>query len=333
MRLVSHRWDIEPGPLGHLNRLVGHLTGVQPGLSVLNRDDTLPRVVVIKGRSPATGCGVQLEEAVMGMLHRSVERHARLTYTCFTERGTAEEMAALYGQHHVLPVDGHQECDWTQSVDVATGDPYWVPLEVAVAGPPTGTAARTAPGQALRAALFDLVQGHVATEHWYSGETAPQVALDARTPALGRVLARDVPVQAAVRFHRLGGERLGVHVVAGVLEHASATAVGLGTGTVLETAMYRAYLAANAADPVRPEHLGGRLAPGHRVPASELPPDRAASPERELRAVTDRVLDGRARLTLLDLTGPEIADLGFHVYRFLSADLFPVRAEGPPPYL
>lgn len=332
------------------------------------------------------------------------------------ERGTLAEMRARHGHGGVLAVDALRfftaeqlarpgfpvqpwrpdaDLGWVRAENVATGGPLWLPAQLAIVGYlrprpaegrapepwlvpaiTTGTAAHTVPVRALRSALFELVQGHVATGHWYSDHAAPAIVPDeARTPALRRLLERDMPRhRCRIRFHRLGGDGFGLHVVAGVLESLAegevpAVALGLGVDTRLETAMYKAYLETSAmpylailnlakegriddaralartgidnlddnvflyALPENRKAIDERFPPDLRVAASDLPSDRSrdADPGLELRELTRRILARGATLALLDLTSPEIADLGFQVYRFYSPDLLPFGLPSYPP--
>lgn len=446
--LVAHRGDIQPDAHAYLERLVSPLTGLQKNLVVALRDGVSPRIAVLTGQltgihrllgmdKPLSyhigGYGESLEEALMRVLGETVERYAHMVYVLdpnrAAERGTVAEMTVRHGARNVLAVDRMDffsdgqlarpgfpftrarpdvELGWTRGTDVATGEPAWLPSQVAIVGylPPapadghapeprivpsvtTGTAAHTVPVRALRSALFELVQGHVTTGHWYSAQVAPEIVLDERTPALRRIVERALPRhRCRMRFHHLGGQEFGLHVVAEVLEstmegEVPGTVLGNGADASLEAAMYKAFIECSAmphmaivsfaqGDRTRrtaegaesgpetaPETASGidnlddnvylyslpenrkvideKFVTEVQVRASELPddlmagPGSAADPEAELRAVTKRILGRGARLLLLDMTSPEIADLGFHVFRYYTPDLLPFGLPSYPP--
>jgi hypothetical protein len=80
--------------------------------------------------------------------------------------------------------------------------------------------------------------------------------------------------------------------------------------------------------PENREALDAKFTPDVRVPASLLP-DLSRS---TVESVTRAILEARgARLALLDMTSPEIADLGFHVFRFYTPDLLPFGLPSYPP--
>lgn len=423
---VAHRGGLEPGAQEYLERLVSPLTGLQKNLVVSLRDEVSPKVAVLTGQLTNVhrllgmekalsyhigGYGTSVEEAMMRVLGETVERYAHMVHSIDrsrpAERGTLAEMVERHGAAQVLAVDtlrffsdeqlarpgfpfgrwrADAELGWTCGIDVATGEPLWIPAQLAIVGylPPrpdleprivpgitTGTAAHTKPPLALRSALYELVQGHVTTGHWYSGRVAPEIVMDERTPALARIVRQTLPRnRARLRFHHLGGQEFGLHVVAGVMEstlegEVPAAVVGNGADGDLEAAMYKAFIECSAmphmaivsfaqeerrAEGCRTESVGEgidnlddnvflyslpenrkvldeKFTPDVRVPAALLP-DFSGS---DVASVTRAILAAGARLTLLDMTSPEIADLGFHVFRFYTPDLLPFGLPSYPP--
>jgi thiazole/oxazole-forming peptide maturase SagD family component len=112
----------------------------------------------------------------------------------------------------------------------------------------TGTAAHTAPAQALYAALSELIQIDAAIGHWHGQRQSLMIQPDARTRALDALIARHVRPAAEPEFHYLPSPDLPGFTVACVLRPACAVtpaiSVGLGSGASLCRTMYRSLLEA-----------------------------------------------------------------------------------------
>jgi thiazole/oxazole-forming peptide maturase SagD family component len=235
----------------------------------------------------------------------------------------------------------------------------------------TGTAAHTVPSRALRNALLELVQVDAAIGGWYAGAAAPEIVPDRRIEALIRLIQRQLgPHAEHPAFYWLPSPDLAGLVVACTLRSPTApfVSVGLGADMVLVRALYKALIEAaggmqlaqinllemtlagqDAAglDPARMGDLdsnvafyaaGGndqvlraRFGGGRQVRASELPPDLHLAPGEELRHLARAFSESGKELYGLDLTTPDLAQLGFRVARAWSPDLLQLPLPSFPP--
>jgi thiazole/oxazole-forming peptide maturase SagD family component len=235
----------------------------------------------------------------------------------------------------------------------------------------TGTAAHTDPARALRNALLELVQVDAAIGGWYAGGAAPEIVPDGRTAPLTRLVRRHFgPRAEQPAFFWLPSPDQEGLVVACTLRADTApfVSVGLGADFVLARALYKALIEAAggmqlaqinlvemaleghdpaALDPSRigdldanvayyaagwnDAPLRSRFGGGARVRASELPADLHLSPRDEVRRLARGFRASGKALYGLDLTTPDLAQLGFRVARAWSPDLLQLPLPSFPP--
>lgn len=286
------------------------------------------------------------------------------------------------------PLEPTDSLTWIRATSLLEDKTVWVPAQLLFigyqlrGGEPwlssaitTGSAAHTDPNLALRSALLEMIQLDGAMGHWYSGSTAPRILPDTRTRALDSLLASrmDGTVYTPT-FHWLAVPGFDVRTVACVMRGDAdvglGVAVGLGTDSRLDVAMYKAALEAsatvqlakmltispnlvmgsvegissdrsrmldldsNVAHYARPEHrrqIDEQFPLDQTVRASDLPPDDDSSTTEHLQSLFDQLRDSGARVTMTDCTSPDAADLGFVVPRVWSPDLLLLCLPSVPP--
>ncbi len=222
----------------------------------------------------------------------------------------------------------------------------------------TGTAAHTVPELALRNAILELIQIDSVMGHWYSAPRAPEILLDSRTSALATVIRKRFGTHSPPRFYWVRNADLVSFTISCVIRQRSlpCLGVGLGADTRLVPAMYKALLealgvvqlakinlferacAAEGAPPIAPDSIydldsntayysqrdhGGYVEAkfgGSDLKASDLPPDSCLAPKQELRMLVDSFRTTGKRLFYLDLTCPDVRELGFVAVRVWSPD-------------
>lgn len=238
-------------------------------------------------------------------------------------------------------------------------------------GVTTGTAAHRTIGGALRNALLELVQIDAAMGHWFGARSCSLIQHDERTAPVAELMRRQLRPHGPVpRFHWLPSADLPGFVIACVVESPEVPrgVVGLGCELRLGRAMYKAYLEAIAViqlaklsalrearrGPVReldPLHLYDfdsnvayystaeredfRVAfhAGDPVVASELPPDVDLGESGDLRTLEGAFKESGKGLAFLDLTTPDIKELGLRVVRVWSPETLSLSPPGAPPVL
>ena len=230
----------------------------------------------------------------------------------------------------------------------------------------TGTAAHTDPGTALLNAIQELVQLDATMGHWHTATRSVRIGFDRRTRALADLVDRHWDRRAPrPEFHLLPSPDLPGFTVACLLRAAAvggpAISVGLGAGTALTTAMYKALLEGTAlislfssrplvqldedeaarfldlngnvthyAEPANARVVEQRFAQCDTASASDLPPDATADPRTTVRRYLAAFQQAGKRLLYGDLTTPDVRRLGFHVPRVWSPDLLPLSLPGAP---
>jgi len=155
--------------------------------------------------------------------------------------------------------------DWLRVPALTGCDPIWLPAQLILVGydvrrrsrerwlwsaVTTGTATHSDPMLALRSALLELIQIDSAMGHWYGGGEAPRILLDRRTQAVEQLVNRTLNGDTyQVQFHFLPNADLEGLSVACVISRGvgfPSFGVGMGAGTRLPEAMYKAFLEAVA---------------------------------------------------------------------------------------
>lgn len=342
------------------------------------------------------GYGVNREEAFMRMFGETIERYAHMAYLIekreivflsYSEmqrrgnRALALEKESFYTLDQFnrpafpfQPFDPDSPLGWIEGYSLPSLEPQWIPAQFVLIGyrplvsegerrlnlaVTTGTAAHTIPQKACISALLELIQMDTAMGHWYSGQVAPMIVLDQRTPIL-KLILKDVatPCSYDISFHYLANPDLPAHVVACVLwnrrREIPSCAVGIACELGLEFACYKAFLEASAIphlallgllqapqpiqiDPAKidnldlnviyyglPEnrhYLEKRFVRDQMVAASDLPRYPKSSLADDFKFLVNAFRDTGKRIYLFDLTTPDIRELGFYVYRIYSPDL------------
>jgi ribosomal protein S12 methylthiotransferase accessory factor len=172
-------------------------------------------------------------------------------------------------------------------------------------------------------------------------------------------------------FHRLASPDLPGHAIACVLEQhpgkLPSIGIGLGIDLRLERALYKSLLEAVGviqlakvtllnratngdaseieparifdldsnvayyAEAERRPQLREQFAEDERIWASELPPDHLLNPAGEVRLLLDAFSEAGLSLLGLDLTTPDIRELGFVAHRVWSPDTLPLSLPSAPP--
>lgn len=273
---------------------------------------------------------------------------------------------------------------WWRMTALTGGEAVFVPAQSTVVGyrpregepwlhpaVSTGTAAHTDPGTALLNAIQELVQLDATMGHWHTATRSVRIDLDQRTHALADLVDRHWDSRGPrPEFHLLPSPDLPGFTVACLLRAAAAggpaISVGLGAGTALTAAMYKALLEGTAlitlfsAGPFAPSDetapsadelsrfldLNGnvthysepenarvveeRFADCDTASASDLPPDVTADPRTLVHRYLTAFRSTGKRLLYGDLTTPDVRHLGFHVPRVWSPDLLPLSLPGAP---
>ena len=236
-----------------------------------------------------------------------------------------------------------------------------------VPGVTTGSAAHTRLDLALRNALLELVQIDAAMGHWYSTGQAVPIGSDGRTSALDRVIHSRLPTRAQrPRFFWLPSADLPGFAVACLVESDAEPRVGIGLGCDLrlDRAMAKAFLEGAAVAElakvilfrhrvrdVRPrgadlydldenvgyyadenrDLLGERFTDRAPLAPSRLPPDRAGQPLDDVEHLIAGFAGSEKELVVLDLTTPDVAELGFVALRTWSPDVLTLCLPSAPP--
>ncbi len=267
---------------------------------------------------------------------------------------------------------GDSSLSWVQLQRVSDGKKYWIPMQMLFVGyniqkdrgepwimsaVTTGTAVHVTESAAIRNALLELIQIDSAMGHWYTKSNAYRIVLDARTYALERLIEKLAPKNAAEPlFYWLPNADLPGFSIACLLHFSKKipeVAVGLGSDTSLEDAMYKAYLeaigvvhlarmiilrekiepAGNTEDGIfdldSNVSLYARGGGNHRwterflqsktIAARDIPQDMSGTIEEQTANLLYSFKD--KSLFLINLTPPEISELGFVVARAWSPDL------------
>jgi thiazole/oxazole-forming peptide maturase SagD family component len=245
------------------------------------------------------------------------------------------------------------------------GEPWLMPAVT------TGTAAHTDPAQALRNALLELVQVDAAIGHWYSDRTAPRIILDRRVAAVKRIVERHYGRRLPPpSFHWLASPDLpgcNVGCVLHVPGSTPARAVGLGADMRLAPALYKALLEAvgvlqlakvnlvhqtlldgkhedidskrildldsNVAYYAVEENgaaIERKFAVEDTIAASDLPSD-PSTDAWEIDTLIDAFAAGGKELIHIDLTTPDVRELGFVAVRVWSPDTLSLPLPSAPP--
>ncbi|HEX4063172.1 MAG TPA: YcaO-like family protein [Streptosporangiaceae bacterium] len=264
--------------------------------------------------------------------------------------------------------DGHRALVPAQAVllgYVLGEDEPW--LQTAVT---TGTAVHPEPGRALRSALEELTQVDAAIGHWHGRRPSLRLLPDRRTAELDRVIARHTWRHApAPEFHLLPSPDLPGFTIACLIRAAGEAiprvAVGLGSGTVLVRAMYRAFLEAvgvawlagwvqvrdgspgaeaGVANPYDLESNVGyyagpagavvvdkRFADCTQIAASDAPPDGPREDRAAVARLCEAIAASGQRIYHADLTTPDVRRLGLSAQRVWSPDLLALPLPGAAP--
>lgn len=235
-------------------------------------------------------------------------------------------------------------------------------------GVSTGTAAHTRLDHALRNALLELVQIDAAMGHWYGADShAVPIGRSDRTQVVDRIIDRHVPPSAdRPRMYWLPSPDLPGFAVACLIESPIAPRVGVGLGCDLnlEDAMIKAFLEATAVAQLAKvilfrmtaegqvprstglydldenvgfyaaddrELLRVKFPVGATVKSDQLPPDRGHTPQADIEELIGCFSRSAKELVLLDLTTPDVADLGFVAVRTWSPDLLTLSLPSAPP--
>lgn len=234
-------------------------------------------------------------------------------------------------------------------------------------GVTTGSAAHTALAPALRNALLELVQIDAAMGHWYGQGMAVKIARDARTASVDQAIARRLPRGAPPpKMLWLRNADLPGFAVACVIEseHEPRLAVGLGCDLRLDTAMSKAFLEGAAvaqlakvilfrafAEGRKPgagdiydldenvalyasgthEVIDRKFSPPATSSASDLPPDIDHDAAADVRLLVGAFGATGKELVLLDLTTPDIRDLGLVALRVWSPAVLTLSLPSAPP--
>lgn len=300
----------------------------------------------------------------------------------------SEQQYALKG-FPFKPFSDRDHLTWVRATSLVTGQPTWVPAQLilvgytvkAALGEPwlnaavtTGGAAHVRPELTLRNGLLELLQIDAAMGHWYSPSTAPRIRLDGRTRSLQAIIQRQFDkTSPPPRFFWLASPDLVGMTVACALDGGNenalpSVAVGLGSDTRLEEAMYKAMVeAVGVCHLAKVTLLNSKIEAGHLpeidphsifdldsnvgyyalpgngrliadkfldndvVFASDLPPDIQEQPGADLPRLLGPIRKTGKDLLCVDLTTPDVRALGFQVMRVWSPDMLTLCMPSAPP--
>jgi len=235
-------------------------------------------------------------------------------------------------------------------------------------GVTTGSAAHTQVELALRNALLELIQIDAAIGHWHGRPAAVPIRGGRRLHTLEAAIARRLPRSAPrPRLFWLPSADLPGFPVACLVEAAKEPRVGIGLGCDLRlgAAAYKAFLEAVAVAQLakvilfRQSLNGGtgiangniydldanvalyasgahavleeRFGDGRATSSDELPPDAERGPAGDLGHMVGGFRDAGKELVLLDLTTPDVRELGFRALRVWSPDCLVLPLPSAPP--
>jgi thiazole/oxazole-forming peptide maturase SagD family component len=260
---------------------------------------------------------------------------------------------------------------WLPARIALGGDIRWPDEPNFALGVTTGTAAHRTTPSALRNALLELIQIDAAMGRWYGAQSSYLVRHDTRTLPVVQLVRRQLrPHMAAPRFYWLPSMDLPSLPIACVIESPEIArfVVGLGCDLRLGRSLYKAFLEAVAVgqlaklnvllqavrgptrdlDPFRLYDFDSNVAyyameerrefraafdGAKSVTASELPPDVDLGPIGDVCHLTAAFKETGKELAFLDLTTPDIADLGFRVARVWSPDTLSLSLPSAAPVL
>lgn len=377
----------------------GELTGVHLWS---NRPDPPP------GSFHLGGFGLHRNEALVKLLGEAVERYSGHAFVAGRPRvrvASHAELAAA-GETALTAMDfgWFRDCQlavpgfpfqrfspdapmgWVEVSSLADGGKTLVPAQLFLLGylpgadepwlqtaVTTGTAVHPHPGRALQSALEELVQVDAAIGHWHGRAPSLRILPDRRTAELDRVISRHssrhVPPPV---FHLLPSPDLPGFTIACIIRAAGAAvpraAVGLGSGPVLQRAMYRAFLEAAgvtwlagwvriqqaAEQPEQPEsgvanpydlesnvgfYAGAegaavvqkRFADSRDIAASDAPADGPDDARSVVARLREALMASGKRVYHIDLTTADIRRLGLSAQRVWSPDLLALPLPGAAP--
>lgn len=318
----------------------------------------------------------QLVAELSGRFSSRFMNHSQLIATEY-EGVLAKSKLQLFTEHQYkqpnFPLQPYvdQPLDWIKLPSLVNSRSCWVPTQLIwvgyqvkhAQGEPwvspavtTGTAVHSDKIKAILNAVLELIQIDSAMGHWYSSQMAKRIAFDNRTLALEKILVRQSHFSHQhFSFHWLANPDLAGFSVACVYrnqENIPKVAIGLGSDTSLQRAMYKAYLEAigvigfsrmivfqkKQTYPVEPYFYDldanvGYYAMGnrnsfiqekfplnHTINALDLPPDIAGNEAKQLYTLINSFKESNKELLFCDLTCIEAADLNVVVPRVWSPD-------------
>jgi thiazole/oxazole-forming peptide maturase SagD family component len=237
-----------------------------------------------------------------------------------------------------------------------------------MSGVTTGSAAHTRPELALRNALLELIQIDAAIGHWHGRPVAVPIQGGRRLHSVERAIARRLPASAPrPRLFWLPSADLPGFPVACLVEAATEPFVGVGLGCDLRlgVAAYKAFLEAVAVAQLakvilfresvngsangatgdiydldanvglyasgKHEVLEERFGRGPASSSDELPPDVERGAVGDVVHLVEGFRATGKELVLLDLTTPDVRELGFRALRVWSPDTLVLPLPSAPP--
>jgi ribosomal protein S12 methylthiotransferase accessory factor YcaO len=311
------------------------------------------------------GVGLTRHEALVRTLGESAERYCQLVAivsgTVPVRVATLHELrqgghvlvdpraigffsAEQYARRGFLfaPAEDGAPYGWVEMRRVPDGERVYVPAQLAVVGyaprrqrgepwlapaMTTGTATHTTVPAARRGALLELIQVDTAMGHWFGAAVAPRIVFGPRLAAVRRLVETWMGRSATPSFHQLPSPDLPAHTVACLVRQLGGrrpvVAVGLGSETRLVEACYKALLEAVGVFQLAKIGMATAALDGTRAGA------RSAS--EVVVELERRLAEAGVRLFELDLTTPDVAELGLVTTRLWSPDLLALALPSAPP--
>ncbi len=279
------------------------------------------------------------------------------------------------------PFDENKPLSWIQMPSLDQKRKLWVPTQMLFIGyscqrpkepwisaaVTTGTASHKTREKAILGAISELIQIDAAMGHWYTDAQAIPLHLDGRVKTFLKFQEKVQDLKSGIspRFYLLESRGLPGFNIACVYErpapHIPQIAVGLGSNTKLERALYQAYLEAcgvaglarlnvykekhvhkkTSDDNTKIYDLDSNIvsyalgshhelfskkfpSKGH-VKTSDLPPDWTFEHDEEaVQFFLKSFADQKKELLYVDLTPQESRKLGFHIARVWCPDTLPL---------